>query len=447
MKKSKYNIEVNDNGLLIFNTLSKELICLNSEAEKMYAQGIFVNSEFTEKLLKKNIIVDDDFDEFRYARFNHYKKIFSDDLLEITIIPTQNCNFRCQYCFEPEEYSVMSYDIAERILKYLKKNLMRYKELVIDWFGGEPLLGRDIVLYIMNEIKQLCREYGVVLYSTMFTNGYELKRNLFEKLVDSGVRYFTICIDGNRETHNIQRPHKTDKDSYTRIVNNLLDISQNIKSNSDKFKILIRMNVSEQNVHTAKEFVKFYQENFGEDHRFNIVWQWVHNWGGERINETGLNEKLLGEDKCAELYEYSLSLGLISDEELSANSGREFCGAGKKNGFLIDCDGKLYKCYMAKTNPKTQDNAVLGFINSSGKLVIDDKINSQWVMPVEPGDKCRDCVYFPLCTGSSCPLSDNVIHKKARCFTYKKQMIQKIKNKKRCGKVEYITINAGENMQ
>ena len=44
--------------------------------------------------------------------------------------------------------------------------------------------------------------------------------------------------------------------------------------------------------------------------------------------------KLLGEDKCAELYEYSLSLGLISDEELSANSGREFCGAGKKNGFL-----------------------------------------------------------------------------------------------------------------
>ena len=147
------------------------------------------------------------------------------------------------------------------------------------------------------------------------------------------------------------------------------------------------------------------------------------------------------------IYEYSLSLGLISDEELSANSGREFCGAGKKNGFLIDCDGKLYKCYMAKTNPKTQDNAVLGFINSSGKLVIDDKINSQWVMPVEPGDKCRDCVYFPLCTGSSCPLSDNVIHKKARCFTYKKQMIQKIKNKKRCGKVEYITINAGENMQ
>ena len=99
MKKSKYNIEVNDNGLLIFNTLSKELICLNGEAEKMYAQGIFVNSEFTEKLLKKNIIVDDDFDEFRYARFNHYKKILSDDLLEITIIPTQNCNFRCQYCF------------------------------------------------------------------------------------------------------------------------------------------------------------------------------------------------------------------------------------------------------------------------------------------------------------------------------------------------------------
>lgn len=56
MKKSKYNIEVNDNGLLIFNTLSKELICLNGEAEKMYAQGIFVNSEFTEKLLKRILL-------------------------------------------------------------------------------------------------------------------------------------------------------------------------------------------------------------------------------------------------------------------------------------------------------------------------------------------------------------------------------------------------------
>lgn len=438
MKKSKYNIEIAEEELLVFNSLSKELVCFSGAAKEKYINGLFDDVEFAEKLIKKNIIVDENFDETRYAQYCHYKKIFSDDLLEVTIIPTQNCNFRCQYCFEPEEYNVMTDEVAESFLKFLRKNLMRYKELVIDWFGGEPLLGKDIILYIMSEVKKICREYGVVLYSTMFTNGYELTLDLFEKLVDCGVRYFTICVDGNKETHNIQRPHKTDPDSYTRIVSNLIDISKKTISNSDKFKILVRMNVSEQNVHVSKEFVDFFKENFGDDYRFNIVWQWVHNWGGERIKENGLSEKLIGEEMCAELYEYSLAQGLISDEELSANSGREFCGAGKKNGFLMDYDGRLYKCYMAKTHKDTCKNAVFGYINSFGQLVVDDKMNSQWVLPNEPEEKCEECAFYPLCMGSSCPLSDNVVHKTTRCFSYKSQIKQRIKNKKQCGKVEYI---------
>jgi len=77
------------------------------------------------------------------------RKIFyalRDDVLNLTILPTEQCNFRCFYCYESFKLGKMSKETSDSILKLVQKRASTLKILTIGWFGGEPLMAKDIVL-------------------------------------------------------------------------------------------------------------------------------------------------------------------------------------------------------------------------------------------------------------------------------------------------------------
>ena len=105
----------------------------------------------------------------------------------------------------------------------------------------------------------------------------------FRELVVNHVRYFQITLDGPKEIHNIQRSHKTNSDSFERIVNNLLEIKN--KFSRFSYKIAIRVNVSANMRPYINDFVDWLYNNFGNDNHFVIVWEFVRDWGGEKIEK------------------------------------------------------------------------------------------------------------------------------------------------------------------
>ena len=433
-KWSKYNISLQvEEGLLVYNTLSKELVLFSGksfEPNNPYADLTKTNLVvYFPMLVEKGIVIDETYDEIKYCEYKYYEKAFSDYLLDLTIIPYEGCNFRCKYCYENLRNGKMSKDIQNRIVRYLYKEVRHHRELALDWFGGEPLLAKDIIIQIMHSAKKVCRENGVVLSSTIVTNGYELDLETFKSLIDNGVRYFHISLDGDKNTHNYQRPHVTDPDSYSKILYNLSQISKNVITGKNKFSIDIRMNVSDYIISAANTFMDVFEKHFKDDPRFNIVWQWVRNWGGDRIKESGFDQLLVTEETCKELYDKSLSRGLQSDERLSCNSGREFCGAMKKNGFVIDYDGSIYKCSMAKYKESLEDSAKIGYIDAFGNLLIDEHKNERWITVPQRTKKCDDCVFYPICMASPCPLGDNILSGKERCLPYKSMIYQQMKNR------------------
>jgi uncharacterized protein len=81
--------------------------------------------------------------------------------LELTIVPTNACNLRCPYCYQRPPFGSMSDSSAEHIISFIEKNVTKYKSLVIGWFGGEPLLRKDVILKITAAAKQICRKNGI----------------------------------------------------------------------------------------------------------------------------------------------------------------------------------------------------------------------------------------------------------------------------------------------
>lgn len=97
--------------------------------------------------------------------------------LTLVLMPTEKCNFRCEYCYESHDSLEMKEEIVDQVLKYIKKQASNYKEIQINWFGGEPTLRKDLVMKISNDVQQLAREKKIKYAANMTTNGYLLDVN------------------------------------------------------------------------------------------------------------------------------------------------------------------------------------------------------------------------------------------------------------------------------
>ncbi|TOB11935.1 radical SAM protein, partial [Vibrio parahaemolyticus] len=64
--------------------------------------------------------------------------------LQLIIFPTEKCNFRCTYCYEKFEVGRMSNELIQGIKKFLEVRIPELDRLVISWFGGEPLLAKEV---------------------------------------------------------------------------------------------------------------------------------------------------------------------------------------------------------------------------------------------------------------------------------------------------------------
>ena len=410
MKESIYNYKINlsikdEYKSFIFNTRSRKLLDFTG-------QQLSNLSPTQEKILRNNgFLVDDDIDESQLALYYRINKIYQNKLLSLTIIPTADCNFKCVYCYQTSKNAYIDREVVENIIKYIEKNVQYYSALSITWFGGEPLLCKDEVLYIIKKAKNLCLKHNKPFVSYMTTNGYELDLNFFTKSLKNGLRYYQITIDGDSNIHNLQRPHILHSDSFERIIDNLSLISKN--TDKLRFEIGIRINVSKKSLATMPVFIEKLSELFAADKRFVLIWQWVRDWGGDRIDK-GLT---ISNTVCKDLMKISMEKGMRCYEVLSCNSGTDICEAAYKNGYVINYVGKVYKCAMKTFDNPEEDMNCIGELNNRGDIEIDEIKEAKWLLP-KIRDDCYACVFFPMCMGNACPFT-SVYKNKQTCIVFK----------------------------
>ena len=51
--------------------------------------------------------------------------------MKLVILPTEECNFRCSYCYESFKEGKMDEDIQDRIVRYVENNVQNYNSLYV----------------------------------------------------------------------------------------------------------------------------------------------------------------------------------------------------------------------------------------------------------------------------------------------------------------------------
>ena len=165
-------------------------------------------------------------------------RCFRSDFLNLIILPTEACNFRCSYCYEKFEHKKMPKRVVTGIKSLIDRCGGDLNELQISWFGGEPLLAYDVVSEISRHAANVAKSKNFAFAADMTTNGYFLNRNQFVNCLDHEIRSFQISFDGDEQTHNSSRKLASGAGTFEKIWANIMEISKV----ADRFKIVLRLN-------------------------------------------------------------------------------------------------------------------------------------------------------------------------------------------------------------
>jgi len=346
---------------------------------------------------KGHLVSSNDEDEVQIQ--NIQRRFDERDYLSLIILPNEECNFRCVYCYESLKHQVMREETILGILKYVENNISQYSSLQVAWFGGEPLLSLQTIINMSQAFISICREHKKGYVASVTTNGYLLDIETFQQLKKCNVTHYQITIDGCKAVHDIQRPLHNGRGTFEQIIQNLKMIKDNIHSHT--FEIVLRTNCSKRHYDTFDEYLEVISKTFADDPRFSLLLRTVMDWGGERIDNY--------RDQMFEVQQLKGFLNTYMEKKEHALLPKHMmlleplscvCYAGYKNTLVIDSAGSLFRCTCNFDNEESR----IGYISNDGKLHIDETRLQLWNSNIHyRRSDCNLCELLPLCLGDPCP--------------------------------------------
>ncbi|MBA7681088.1 GTP 3',8-cyclase [subsurface metagenome] len=382
-----YPSEEKQDYLLFFSTKKASKILLKRETFQSIEKDTLSPSDGA-VLSKLGMIVDDRQAE-RRAMLSFMDKLNAKSTgLSLMVVLNLDCNFACTYCYEGDMKGkhYMSTDVADRLIDFIKERFTDDKKsLIIDFYGGEPLLSAGLIKRISQGLKSFTEAKGATYEFTLVTNGSFFARQVAEALVPLGLKSVKITLDGPPEIHDKCRPFKSGAGSFNTIIKNIKETWDLVKigiggnferTNYEKFVLLLDYLAKEGLTPDKIPMVKFDPVmNGAKDDTLPAVYK-----GGC----TSINEPWIGE-AAAFLREEILKRGYNTLKIMPIT-----CMVEKADSYVVNFDGVIYKCP--------------GFIGQKGFEVGDVRTGvrdyaSSYKLGIWKNEECIECEYLPLCFG------------------------------------------------
>ena len=404
---SRYNVRAiaEDGRFVLWNTMSGKLTAFKAEDREtviglLERHGLEAPKEKVVKYLaERGYLVQKGVDEYRQFQQMFGKQHYRPDALELILMPSEDCNLRCQYCYEDFARGTMIPEVREGIKNLVRKRIKKLNRLHVSWFGGEPLYGWEAVKDLAPFFVEMADQHEVPFGSNMTTNGYLLTPEVADQLFAWRIRTFQITLDGLPEHHNHSRPGRDGSPTFERIFDNLKSLARR----DEEFHVLLRVNFDQVNAGGLPKLMEMLAEEFKDDPRYNIALHAVGKWGGP--NDASLDvcgaedSSRIQRDLMAEAKRQGLNFGSLRD---TLRVGSQVCYAARPYNYLIGATGKVMKCTIVLDK---DDYNVVGRITPAGDLELDDDRMALWTEPAfEQDTQCRKCVMLPTCQGLHCPL-------------------------------------------
>ncbi|MCY1528989.1 radical SAM/SPASM domain protein maturase [compost metagenome] len=308
--------------------------------------------------------------------------------LEVTLMPTEQCNFRCTYCYEDFSIGKMSPKTIAAVKRFMMNRIASLNYLSLQWFGGEPLAAKGVVYEISEFAKSLCADHGVGFGGMLTTNGYLLDIKTAERLFELNQKGYQISLDGAGTIHDSTRKLASGAGTFDRIWTNL----KAIRDSDLEVSILLRVHLTPENAQSVRELAVMLRTEFLHDRRFSVFLKPIENLGGpNRASISSLSDDERA-PRLGELYRI-----LYGDQPSSAASKKEnleICYASRPNSLVIRADGRVQKCTVLLS----KDHNTVGHLTHDGRIQLDRGLMSKWMRGYETADlnvlRCP-AQYFP----------------------------------------------------
>lgn len=316
----------------------------------------------------------------------------------LSLAIAQKCNLGCTYCYAQQgEFGGaaknMPADRANQAADLLVDGAAAGARLNLAFLGGEPLVNRVVLQATTRRAAERAAARGVTLNFSITTNGTLLTEADAAFFEEFGFAV-TISLDGPRDAHDANRPFKSGKGSFDRIMENLKPLF----SRQRQMQVSARVTVTPANMDLRRTLDQFVDAGF---HSVGFS-PMLSAPTGKGEMQAGDLEIMLGEMiACGREFERRVLAGhrypfanmVNAMREIQRGTHRPYpCGAGA--GYLgVSADGDLAACHRFVGDAE----GAMGSLDAG----VDEVRRSAWLAErhVHTQEPCRNCWARYMCGG------------------------------------------------
>jgi uncharacterized protein len=371
------------------------------------------------QLLRGQFFLPEGQNEFERVR-TRYSTVRRNDPFLVTLTTTLDCNLGCYYCYEDKAPISMSRETCDAILAWIRDRIETagHDRLYTDWYGGEPMLNREIIDYFTERALEYCEPRKIGYSSAMISNGTLWPEAAREFVERNRIRHVQFTFDGVREDHDRRRRYvrgdEARRSSFDRIV-------ETIDRLIGFVRIYLRVNVDPGSADRALELVDFFVDRawLREGTRFYPYLAMIGPMT-EHCSFLGRSERMRGFsarfDALQNAFQAAISRHIdprgIQHLQYYPMTVEMNCAAVGENSVVFGPDGLMYKCGLdvgqrhlahGRISPRSAPPAA----RSSNFKIISVETTAasphRWdTYDPFTHERCGECQYLPICMGG-CP--------------------------------------------
>lgn len=315
--------------------------------------------------------------------------------LFLGILPTRRCNCNCAYCDfgvgknnAPDMSPAMAVAALDWYAHFLKAAGLEHME--VHFFGGEPLICRDLVETAVHRSRLLADRHDLSLHLEVSTNG--LFEEEYAQFVGDYFHAVVLSLDGFEEVHDRHRPIGPGRGSFSQAWQTAASLS------CLPAELCLRCCVSDLNVHRLEEIA----QRFCEELRPSVI-----NFEPLTTNTNTRAAGLSAPNPYTFVRQYakarSLALRYGVNTVYAATEGEpsqtSFCPVGR-DALIVAPDGSISSCYLPRESWRERGlDMDVGRLSEQGEMHVDQEALLRLRALVRNKPRCTGCFCQWVCSG------------------------------------------------
>lgn len=282
----------------------------------------------------------------------------------ITMEVTSACNLSCVMC-STDSGSPGKDDLTLEDIVPFVEQVKKYKPTPFALSGGEPLIKKEMVLYMVRELSPI-REIAV----SIFTNGTLVTKDYAQQLADAGLKIARVSLDGHTAAVHDSIRGKGAFKKTVQGIKNLKEVGIRVNTVS----VISTLN------HQFHQEIRAFVREIADSNDFVGVYPW-----GRATEDLSLATE--------ESMEFRMG-SLKTDKIVTNVSPRNRCNVGET--IYIKANGDIFPCFLLRF-PEFKVGNIKE--NDLADMYKTDMIQKLLGITVRDIDGCKDCYIRYYCGG------------------------------------------------